>query len=156
MAQSHQEGNSSVKANSFTDLLSAPLSPNWTIDGLAEQLLSIVAVQPEKEFVLNALEMTDRQTQRLIRPLLACLATMSAAESGTSDNIYGGDLSFRRNGPEGPVQITGQFNNTHANVRLTLKRSETQTHSSKPSQSEPSEPYKPLDTTQVGLPKSGS
>jgi hypothetical protein len=114
-----------VTANPVTDLLSAPLSPDWTIDGLAEQLLGIISAQPGKEFDLNALEITDRQALRLIRPLLACLPTMSAAESGTSDSIYGGDLSFKRNGPNGSVKITGQFKNMQGEVRISLKRSAT-------------------------------
>ena len=50
MAQSHQAGNPTVTAeNPLTDLLAAPLSPDWTIEGLAEQLLCTIASQPKEE-----------------------------------------------------------------------------------------------------------
>src|SRR4051794_18685472 len=98
MAQTHQAGNPTVTAeNPIPDLLAAPLSPDWTIEGLAERLICAIAGQPEeevKEFLLDAAATTDRQSQRVLRPLLACLATKSAAESGTPPNLYGGQLSF--------------------------------------------------------------
>ncbi len=65
----------------------------------------------------------DRPSQRILRPLLACLAAKSAAEAGTSPNLYGGNLSFRRPGPEGPVWIIGQFENKPGSVRATFRRS---------------------------------
>ena len=114
-----------MTTNSVTELLAAPLNQYWTIAELAEQLLCTIASQPEKEFVLDATTITDGQSRRLIRPLLACLANMSATESGTSDDIYGADLSFKRTGPEGQVWIFGQFKNTQGNVRISLKRSAT-------------------------------
>jgi hypothetical protein len=123
VAQSYQEDNSTVTANAVTNVLAAPLRPDWTIQGLAEQLLCTIAAQPEKEFVLDAAATTDRQSRRLIRPLLACLANMSAQESGTSDNVFGADLSFKRTGPDGPVWIFGQFQNTQGKVRVMLQRS---------------------------------
>lgn len=109
--------------NTVALLLAAPLNPNWDIQDLAEHLLCTIAAKSENEVVLDAAAIHDRQASRLIRPLLACLATMSAAESGTSDNIYGGDLSFKRNGPDGPVEITGQFKNLQGDVRVALRRS---------------------------------
>src|ERR1700689_3980103 len=115
MAQSHETGNSIVTAdNPISDLLAAPLSPDWTVERLAEQLLcAIAARRPEEvqEFVLDAGASADRQSSRVLRPLLACLATKSAAEAGTPANLYGGRLSFQRPGPEGPVWILGQFEN---------------------------------------------
>jgi hypothetical protein len=112
-----------VTTNSITELLAAPLNPDWTIEELAEQLLCTIAAQSEKEFVLDATAITDRQSRRLIRPLLACLANMSATESGTPDDIYGGHLSFKRVGPDGPVLIIVQFENQPGNVRAAFKRS---------------------------------
>ena len=127
MAQSHETGNPTVTANNpIADLLSAPLGPDWTVEGLAEQVLSaIVAQRPEEaqEFVLDAQATTDRQSRRLIRPLLACLATKSAAEAGTNTNLYGGHFSFKRSDPKGTVWILGEFENQPGNVRVTLRRS---------------------------------
>ena len=111
-----------MTANVITDLLAAPLSPDWTIEGLAEQLLEVIAAQPERELVLDAAEATDRQSRRLIRPLLACLANMSAVESGTHADVFEGELSFKRTSPEGPVLITGQFENKQGRERAAFQR----------------------------------
>lgn len=105
------------------ELLAAPLNPGWDIQDLAEHLLGTIAAQSENEFVLEGTTINDSQAQRLIRPLLACLATMSAAEAGTSGNIYGGHLSFNRQGPQGPVRILVQFENHLGNVRAAFQRS---------------------------------
>src|SRR5947209_6465962 len=100
MAQSHETGNPIVTANNpITDLLGAPLGPDWTVERLAEQLLCAIAAQGCEEaqaFVLDADTVEDRQSLRLLRPLLACLATRSAAEAGTGANLYGGHFSFKR------------------------------------------------------------
>ena len=112
--------------NPLLDLLAAPLSPDWTIEGLAEQLLGTIASQPKegaKDLRLDAAATTDRQSQRVLRPLLACLATKSAAEAGTPPNLYGGQLCFRRNGPDGPVWILGEFENKPGSVRVAFQRS---------------------------------
>ena len=76
-----------------------------------------------QEFVIHADATTDRQSRRLLRPLLACLATKSAAEAGSPPNLYGGHLSFKRPGPKGPVWILGEFENRPGSVRVTLRRS---------------------------------
>src|SRR5205823_1955888 len=127
MAQSHEAGNPIVTANNpLTDLLGTPLGPDWTVEGLAEQVLGAIAAQRSEEaqeFVLDADATTDRQSRRLLRPLLACLATKSAAEAGTPANLYGGHFSFKRPGPKGPVWILGQFENRPGSVRVTLRRS---------------------------------
>src|SRR6266567_6625132 len=105
MAPSHETGNPLVTANNpITDLLGAPLGPDWTVEGLAEQVLGAIAAQCSEEtpeFVLDADATTDRQSRRLLRPLLACLATKSAAEAGTPANLYGDHLSFKRPAPKG-------------------------------------------------------
>lgn len=109
--------------NPIADVLGAPLGPDWTVEGLVEQLLGAIAARRSDEsqqFVLDANALTDRQTRRLLRPLLACLATTSAAEAGTPANLYGDDLSFKRLGPNGPVWIIGQFENRPGSVRVTL------------------------------------
>ena len=111
--------------NPLADLLAAPLSPDWTIEGLAEQVLASIAAQRSEEaqeFVLDAATPADRQSRRLLRPLLACLATKSAAEAGTPPDLYGGRLVFKRSGPEGPVWIFGQFENRPGTVRLALQQ----------------------------------
>src|SRR5438874_2041879 len=129
MAQAHETGDPLVTAdNPLTDLLAAPLSPDWTVERLAEQLLCAVAArcpEEEREFVLDAASAIDRQSRRLLRPLLACLATKSATEAGTPPNLYGGRLSFQRPGPEGPVWILGQFDNRPGSVRVALRRSDS-------------------------------
>jgi hypothetical protein len=127
MAPSHETGDPIVTANNpITDLLGVPLGPDWTVEGLAEQLLGAIAAQRSeeaREFVLDADATTDRQSHRLLRPLLACLATKSAAEAGTPANLYGGHISFKRPGPNGPVWILGQFENRPGSVRVSLRRS---------------------------------
>src|SRR5271163_2235436 len=127
MARSQEAGNPTVTAeNHLTDLLAAPLSPDWTIEGLAEQLLCTIASQPKEEaknLLLDAAATRDRQSQRVLRPLLACLATKSAAEAGTPPNLYGGQLCFKRIGPDGPVWIFGQFENNPGSVRIAFQRS---------------------------------
>lgn len=114
-----------MTTSTITDLLSAPLDPNWTVDGLADRVLGAVAAQPpdsEQEFVLTVDDTTDRQVRRLIRPLLACLATKSASEAGLPVSLYGGHLSFMRPGPAGPVWVVGDFENQPGSVRVTLRR----------------------------------
>src|SRR5437899_1504960 len=102
MAQSHETGNPIVTANNpLTALLGAPLGPHWTVEGLAEQVLGAIAAQRSEEgqeFILDANATPDHQSRRLLRPLLACLATRSAAEAGTPANLYGGHISFKRPG----------------------------------------------------------
>jgi hypothetical protein len=136
MAQSLQTGDTIVTADSFiSDLLSAPLGPDWTVDCLAEQVLCAVATRCEgeaQEFVLDADTLTDRQSRRILRPLLACLANKSATEAGTAPNLYCVALSFQRPGHEGPVWISGRFENSPSSVRLTLRRSSTPPQISEP------------------------
>jgi hypothetical protein len=127
MAQPHETGKPTVTANNpIADLLGASLGPGWTVEELAERLLSAIAEQPlaeDQDFVLDANAVTDRQARRLLRPLLACLATKSAAEMGTPVNLYGGPLAFKRPGPHRPVWILGQFENRSGSVRVSLRRS---------------------------------
>src|SRR5437868_7559835 len=127
MAQSHETGIPLVTANNpITDVLGAPLGPDWTVEGLAEGVLGAIAAQGTEEgheFVLDPGATADHQSRRLLRPLLACLATKSAAEAGTPANLYGGHFSFRRPGPDGPVWILGEFENRPGRVRVTLRRS---------------------------------
>lgn len=116
--------------NPIFAVLAAPRGPDWTIDRLAEQVLSAIALQGSKaekadEFVLDAESVTDRQSQRLLRPLLACLAGKSAAEAGTSPALYQGRLSFERRGAEGPVWVVGEFENRPGSVHIRLRRSDS-------------------------------
>jgi hypothetical protein len=74
MAQSRKTGNSIVNDNRcITELLAAALSPDGTIEGLAEQLLGTIAVQQSEptgeveEFVIDVSELTGRQARRLLR-----------------------------------------------------------------------------------------
>lgn len=126
MADPYSASNPTVNAeNPIADLLAAPLGPDWTIDGLADQLLNQIATRPVSESsdcVIDSEDLKDRQSRRLIRPLLACLATRSAAEAGTPVHLYEGLLSFQRIGPDGPVWITGQFENKPGSVRATFQR----------------------------------
>lgn len=126
MAQADETGNPIVTADKpITALLAAPLSPDWTIEGLAEELLRTIAHQNPsagQPFTLDADTTADRQSRRILRPLLACLATKSAAEAGTSPNLYGGQLSFRRSDHVGrPIWILGQFENKPGSVQVTLQ-----------------------------------
>jgi hypothetical protein len=112
-------------STAIPDILSAPLDPDWTIEGLAEKVVGTVAAQPltAQEFVIVVDDSTDRQSRRLIRPLLAYLATKSARESGTPVNLYAGRLSFERHSPVGSGWIIGEFENRPGSVRLALRRS---------------------------------
>ena len=115
-----------ITDNPISKLLATPLGPDWTIDGLAEQLLDAIAAQHcegSQEFIIDADATTDRQTSRILRPLLACLATKSAAETGMPANLYGGSLVFNRPGSTGPVWIVGQFENRPGRARVTLRPS---------------------------------
>ncbi len=133
--------------NPIAVLLASPLNPHWTIERLAEQMLRTIADQPLpgaeeiQEFVLDADATTDRQSRRMLRPLLACLATKSAAETGTPANLYGGSLSFKRPGPIGPVWILGQFENRPGTIRIALRRS-----NSPPEIAEPATQHLPILT----------
>lgn len=112
--------------NPIADILAAPLGPDWTVEALVEQVLGFVAAQrseESQEFVLDADAIADRQSRRLLRPLLACLATKSATEAGAAVNLHVGHLSFQRSGPKGPVWILGHFENCPGSVRVTLRRS---------------------------------
>ncbi len=126
--------------NPITEFLRARQDTDWTIVDLAEQLLSAIASQPNeaaKKLLIDAEFSTDRQFERVFRPLLACLATMSATESGTSPRLYGGHLSFKRVGPEGPVWILGEFENKPGNVRVVFRRSSSPSGESQPLTTEP-------------------
>ncbi len=114
-------------ANSIMDLLAAPLDADWTVERLAEEVLGVIVAQPKDQdetLRLDATTALDRQSQRILRPLLACLAMKSAAESGTPPSLYGGRVSFKRSGPEGPVWILGEFENRAGNVRVSFRRSD--------------------------------
>lgn len=117
--------------NPIASLLAAPLSPDWTVEALAEQLLSSIACRAAgakegiQEFSFDAEKTEDRQSRRLLRPLLACLSAKSAEEAGTDPNLYEGRLFFKRYGPDGPVWISGEFENKPGSLRLVLQRSST-------------------------------
>ena len=140
--------------NRVSELLSAPVSADWTIDRLAEDVLCAIAAQSAgeaQEFMLDAEATTDRQSRRILRPLLACLASKSAAEAGTTPDLYGGRLVFQRQSHDGPVWILGQFENTPGRVRLTLRRSCSPPQQSGPPNSEWSPRVDPRPTTAVGI-----
>jgi hypothetical protein len=157
MAKSPETGNPTVTPdNPIADLLAAPLSPDWTVEGLAEQVLGAIAAQrceEGREFVLDANAIADRQSRRLLRPLLACLAAKSAAEAGTSPNLYGGNLAFTRPGPGGrPVRILGRFENGPGTVRVAFRQSDSSPEAREPGSSQPAAP--PAVGSGVGAPQS--
>lgn len=101
--------------NPILDLLAAPLRPDWTIDQLAEDVILAIVARgsgERQEFVIDAEAVTDRQSRRVLRPLLACLATKSAAETGTSTSLYGDRLRFVRPGRDGLMSVFCRFENT--------------------------------------------
>jgi|ERR1700722_16185238 hypothetical protein len=153
MAQSSQAGNQIVTANNpLIELLATPLSPDWTIDRVAEQLLSTIASKSsgDQEFAFTEEAITDGQPRRIIRPLLACLANMSADEAGTSSDIFGGHLSFKRSSSEGPVWILGEFENKQGNVRVTLHRSTSPPMHSEPMKEERLEKILDEEVREIG------
>jgi hypothetical protein len=103
------------------EILAAPLDPEGTIEGLAERLLSLVAANPAAELTLAYEALLDRQSRRLIRPLLACLAQKSEAETGKRINLFHGSLEFVRTGQSGRVHILGEFENRPGTARLALR-----------------------------------
>jgi hypothetical protein len=140
MGQAHEAGNPTVTTeNPIAALLAAPLGPDWSVERLAEQLLSTIASQPKEDesLTLDMASSTDRQFQRVLRPLLACLATKSAAEAGASPHLYGGQLAFKRPGPDGPVWILADFENKPGSVAVTFRRSPSPPPSSQATTSDP-------------------
>jgi hypothetical protein len=112
--------------NPIAEVLAAPLGPGWTVEALAEQVLRTVAARNHddtQEFILDAESVTDRQTRRLLRSFIACLAMKFAAEAGTACNLFGGQLAFKRSGPDGLVCITGEFDNRPRYTRIVLRSS---------------------------------
>ena len=94
-----------------------------TRKAVADYLAKLKTDEEEAEkFLVDAAAAPDRQSQRVLRPLLACLATKSAAEAGTPPNLYGGQLSFKRIGPDGPVWILAEFENKPGSVRVEFHR----------------------------------
>jgi hypothetical protein len=123
MAEVAEAGNPIVMAkNLIHDVLSSPLATDWTVEDLADRLLDAITSQAGtevQEFILNA--DADRQMQRLVRPLLACLAVRSNSETGTAVNVYGGRLQFKpRSVGSSTVWIAGEFENQPGNVYLKL------------------------------------
>lgn len=120
-----------IAKNPIADVLSAPLEPGWTIERLAEQVVSAITShelepgQAAVEFVLDADAITDRQSQRLMRPLVVCLAQKSAAEDGMTPCLYEGCLAFKRQTRGGPVWVVGEFKNTPGKVSVTLRLSDS-------------------------------
>lgn len=120
-----------IAKNPITDLLTASLDSGWTIERLAEQVISAIASQESQgeratiEFALDGNTITDRQSQRLMRPLVACLAQKSATEDGTAPNLYEGCLAFQRPSLGDPVWVVGEFKNTPEKVFVTLRRSKS-------------------------------
>lgn len=126
-----------MSENPLAKLLAAPLGPDWTLEDLARRVLDAVANQDAEDqaLFLDADIDTDRQSRRLIRPLLACLATLSAGEAGEPvHHLYGGQLCFQRSGPGGLVWVLGHFDNRPGSVKLTLWRSKSPTSTALPSQ----------------------
>lgn len=128
MAKSEQANHSPMTAkNAVTEILSCPLASDWTIEALVERVLAAIALQPltvaeAGEIVLDADKITDRQSRRLLRPLLACLARKSADEGGTCPTLYEGSFAFERPGQGEPVWIVGEFKNMPGQVRATFRR----------------------------------
>jgi hypothetical protein len=92
--------------------------------GWLTKLLDAIAAQREKPYIfLDAEVSTDRQSRRLLRPLLTCLTTKSGAENSKPVNLYSGEFLFKRDGPEGPIWIFGQFENKPGTVRVAIRRS---------------------------------
>ena len=141
MAQPHKTGNPIVTAdNLISEMITAPLGPDWTVGGLAEQVLGAIAAQRSEEaqeFAIDADAVTDPQSRRLLRPLLASLATKSAAETGRPVNLNGGRLCFKRPGPKGPVWIFGEFENRPGTVYIKLRRCYSPPEASEPRTAQP-------------------
>ena len=111
-------------STTIAEVLSGQLEPQGGLVGLAEKMLSaIVCEEHSQEFDFDADIAADQQAQRLIRPLLACLATLSANENGTCANHFFGPLQFRRPGPNGPIWIVGEFDNRMGSIWIKLRRS---------------------------------
>lgn len=109
---------------SICELLAVPLSPGWTSEGLAEQVLAAIAAQRSedtREFILDADATTDGQSSRLLRPLLACLASKSADETGTPVNLFGGRLCS--NGQD-PMDQFGLSVHSRINLAWSMRRSD--------------------------------
>ena len=150
MAQSHQAGDSTVTAeNPITEILATPIGPDWTIEALAEQLLCRIASKPKeeaREFFLrrngyrSTIAADSSTVARLSSDQVGCRA-------GTTPNIYGGHLVFKRNGPEGLVWIRGEFQNKPGNVCLAFQKPSAPYEITNPSTSE--EPISRTTTPEI-------
>lgn len=69
--------------------------------------------------------LADRQSRRLLRPLLAFLAVKFATENHQPPNLYGGALAFEQPTADGPAWIVGEFDNRPGYLTLTLRRSDS-------------------------------
>jgi hypothetical protein len=108
-----------VTIDSIADFLDAPLEADWTVDRLAERLLESVARRNDGSvWSLVVDKSTGSQARRLIRPLLACLASKAGDESGVPVDPFGGTLSFIRSGPNGEVAIDGEFENRPGQIGI--------------------------------------
>jgi hypothetical protein len=134
--------------NPISGLLATPVSPDWTVEVLAVHVLNTIAAQRSEraqEFILDAETTIDRQSRRVLRPLLACLATKSEAETRTTANLYGGRLLFKRPGPARPVWIVGKFQNGSEKIRVVFRCSFS------PPQNSDLRTLQPLASTKAGL-----
>src|SRR6266481_5183939 len=92
--------------NPIAKLLAAPLPPDWSVERLADQLLQVIAKRFESKrrrspISININDLEDRQSKRLLRPLLAYLATRAAKKGDQPANVFGGVLLLERKGPKG-------------------------------------------------------
>ena len=109
MAQSHETGNPLVTANNLiADLLDAPLGPGWTVEGIAEQLLSAWWPKAQKECkssssartlprIVNATAysgLSSRASPPSRQSRLARLPICTAATCPSSDQAPKGQCGF--------------------------------------------------------------
>lgn len=81
------------------------------------QILAVDSTHPHA-----GLDLTSRASLYLFRPMLARIAKLSADETGTPFEPYGGRYTLIRSSHAGPVRLDIDFTNTPASQRLEITR----------------------------------
>ena len=110
-----------MTAERLSDLLAAPLSPDWTIERLAEQLLCAIASQPKGETKSVQFDLSCPRTDNHSVFSGHCSPALQPSQQPKPEfnrRLYGGQLCFKRNGPDGPVWILGEFESKPGTQRV--------------------------------------
>ena len=132
--------------NHIRELVPAPVSPDWTIDRLAEQVLCAIAARGSAEGTANSAraELPRSTSKAAYSGRSSLWLKTSRPPKQVHPHLDRGRLLFQRPSHDGPVWIHGQFENMPGTVRVTLRRSSSPPQHSEPSACEWSPPVSVL------------